>query len=1235
MANSDLVVKVAGDTEAFRESLAGLSEKVLEWVGELNPLVAGAVGLIAGIGIAAVEVAKEYEEATNEIISKTGATGDSLKGLQEDFDSVFKADGAHNAKEIADAIAEVNVRLGLTGEPLQAASKGFLDLADNLHEQVEPLLTNTSKAMNAFGISADDATKFQDKLLVVTQATGANLTELTGTLAQGQPILKQWGLSVDESATLLGTLQKAGVDGSTVIAALGKAIKVLPEGIAPSKDAFLGLIDGIKNAGTESESTQQSIALFGKSGVQMAQVIRDGKIDIDSLADSLANSAGAVETMDSKTDSFSEKLTTLYRTVSSVLEPLGSGLIEAGKGAVDMLTGLFNGTGALSEGFKSLTTFLAPMIDTFQTHLLPVLKDIGSFVAGFLINAFGGLVDILKVLWNPILTTGIDLFQKYLLPAINAVYDGIGKLVGVLKNIPGFDQVFKSGADAIDALTPKTKEASDATGGLETAHKGLADTLNTKSHPALIDIAGAVKNAKDAKELLTKATEAVKGAESDLSAAYKDVHIPTLTDLQTAIDSVALARTNVTSAAVALKASEDALNTITESKSTPNAKTLKAALDDVDQKRKDLKATTDFLKQSEKDLTDTQAANQKAITDLAGADKEYTTAINSLHIPAIKNYQDALEDVQTAKDDVRTSADNLKAAEDALAQLIAQKGVKSAQDIKTAEDDLGKARLDLKSKTDTLKQSEGDLQKSEAALKGAEAEYLAGNKALTDYWKNSSLPASKNLSDAIATLRTAVDNARTAATTLKTAEDALKAAHDAGNISVADLKTKTDDANEARKQFTTATQAQSDAEKILAGDFGVSNQAILAIKSSTDLGKQATLDMNAALSTLGIDSSQHYATLATNADNAYKAILASGLANSSQLRLAQIADLQAQEDKWVSMGTAVPADQQLMLASLTQQQKDWTANNVTSWGTMWGSIHDATSGFFKALNDDIITGDFSHFKEQAIKGLEDIGKAVLDKMTKPATDAISTFVADSIGALLSGKGLGGVMDSLTKIGTSMANIFNGTSGALGTGVGVAGQAGSTAAGAAGSAGSAASGAAGSAGSAGSSAATGMLGTVASVTGIVTGVISAGAAVYGDAVMTNIKDCLNDMRNDTKYNSWVWDQGGGHEALLDIKNNIDNYLSAFGGWYHDSIVTSMGTAEESRDRIKDMSLSLTHLDTYVNQMSTVVPSKLDAISAAIMSMPAPITNVKVTLDGADIAAHVESQVEKSVRQAIAV
>lgn len=642
---SDVVVKIAGDASELQETLSGLGKNVLSWIGDLNPVVAGVVAIIGGIGAAAIDIGVQFEEASKKIQVGTGAQGEALKGLEADFKAIY-AGIPQDAGTAAQAIADLNTRLGLQGETLQKVATNALNVADLLGEDVAGSIKATTQAFNAFGVESDEIAGKQDYLFKVTQATGISLTDLGAQMAQAAPTAKQLGLDFDTTAALIGKLQMVGPGAGEAMAGLTKAVANLTENGIPAKDALTSIIDTIKNAPNDTVAASEAMEVFGKrAGSKLAEEIRSGQFDLEKLLQTIHDSPVTIDAADNATDNFTDKLQELWRNVQMLLEPLGTGLVNAGKAVLDWLLAAIKPTGDLTEAFGKVKESLKPLTDLFTEKFKPILIDVAALLVGLSETIGKILMPVLSAFWEIIKTIG-GLLVDGLKVALGAVADGLSNFIGLLKQLPGVSSLFETGQKAInDALGDAKKKSDDAktaTDGLKTSHSQLASTLADTSKPALTNVIGALQDKKQKTEDAKKATDELKGADDLYAQLLNSLVVPAHKPLYQALRDVETARNDVRTAANNLKAAEE---------------TLKSKMDDSKTSASDLEAATDNLKTA-KESAKTAANNLKdAMNDLRVSQQDATKAAKELD-DQFASLQKTMHSVKTTEAPQTTEAIN-------------------------------------------------------------------------------------------------------------------------------------------------------------------------------------------------------------------------------------------------------------------------------------------------------------------------------------------------------------------------------------------------------------------------------------------------------------------------------------------------------------------------------------------------------------------------------------------------
>jgi TP901 family phage tail tape measure protein len=279
-------------------------------VGKLGANLTKSVTLpIIGLGVASLAAFNEVDKGLDAVAVGTGATGDALKGLQQTFKNVA-ANATQGMEEVGNVVAEVNTRLGLTGEPLEEFSDRMLTLSRITGIDAVAATKSVTRAMNDAGVAVEDAGSFMDVLLVASQQTGIGVDELADKMVKFGSPMRQLGFSVEETAALLGGFEKAGVNTDLVMGSLRIGLgKLAKAGEKDLPKALRESIKAIKNAETGGEAAAMAMELFGsRAGADMAAAIREGRLDVDDLVTTLENADGALQSTAEATEGPQEQL---------------------------------------------------------------------------------------------------------------------------------------------------------------------------------------------------------------------------------------------------------------------------------------------------------------------------------------------------------------------------------------------------------------------------------------------------------------------------------------------------------------------------------------------------------------------------------------------------------------------------------------------------------------------------------------------------------------------------------------------------------------------------------------------------------------------------------------------------------------------------------------------------------------------------------------------------------------
>lgn len=289
----------------------------------LAPAAVGAA--IVGVGTGLYKIGEVFDDVTDTIRTGTGATGDALDGLV----AVAKNVGSEvpaQWDEIGSTVADVNTRMGLSGDTLQTVSEQYLEAGRILGETVD--INKTSAAFSAFKVQGDDVVGAMDTLFQVSQATGVGMNDLATAVSQNAPAMQNLGFSFEETAALAGSLDKAGLNSTQTMTAMSKGLVTLAKDGEEPQEAFRRVtdeIDGMIASGDTAGAIDLASGIFGtRAANQFVGAVQNGTLELDNLVGAVGASNDTILGVADDTADFAETWQVVKNNAQLALEPLGS-----------------------------------------------------------------------------------------------------------------------------------------------------------------------------------------------------------------------------------------------------------------------------------------------------------------------------------------------------------------------------------------------------------------------------------------------------------------------------------------------------------------------------------------------------------------------------------------------------------------------------------------------------------------------------------------------------------------------------------------------------------------------------------------------------------------------------------------------------------------------------------------------------------------------------------------------
>lgn len=325
------------DIQAMGVKLNEFGEKSVEVGKKMSVLSAG----IVGIGAASMKAWGEVDDAMDAVAAGTGATGDALEKMQQIAKNVY----TELPVEIADtgnAVADLNTRFGFTGDVLEESTEKFLKFAKVNGTDVSSAIEVVAKAMYDAGIDSSEYASVLDQLTAASQASGMTVDQLASSLSQNGVQMRQLGFDTESTIALLATMEKNGVNVSTVMTGMKKAMQTYADAGKDANVEFANLVEGIQNG---TVSAADAMDVFGtRAGASLYNYIQEGKLNYTDLLNVVQGANGQLE-----------------QSWNDMLDP------------ADMAKVAMNN---LKEAGSELGTAI-------QTTLLPIIMGVTSAIQGF------------------------------------------------------------------------------------------------------------------------------------------------------------------------------------------------------------------------------------------------------------------------------------------------------------------------------------------------------------------------------------------------------------------------------------------------------------------------------------------------------------------------------------------------------------------------------------------------------------------------------------------------------------------------------------------------------------------------------------------------------------------------------------------------------------------------------------------------------------------------------------
>ena len=455
---------------------------------------------IAGIGVAAVKTAGDFDESMSKVKAISGATSDEVVKLR-DKAIEMGAKTKFSAKESADAFTYMAMAGWDAGQMMDGIS-GIMSLAAADGLDLATTSDIVTDALTAFGLQAADSGHFADILAQASSSANTNVSMLGESFKYVAPVAGALGMSAEDTALALGLMANAGIKSSQAGTSLrtsltnmvkpseAMAIKMEELGIEvtnadgtmKSLKEILDMLREKFSTLSESEQANAAATIFGKEAMSgMLAIISTSQEDYDKLADAINNTDGrANEMANTMMDNLPGAITLLKSALESLFIKIGEMLVPTIKKITEFITKIVEKLNTLSDEQMQQIVNIALIVAAVGPALMVIAKVISTVAT---------LISAVKTIFSvgSMLLTGIKALVAFisgtLIPAIASIGAPVLIVIAVIGALIAIGVALYKNWDEISAWASKTWEAIKETIGaaidnIKEFFSNLSDAVN-------------------------------------------------------------------------------------------------------------------------------------------------------------------------------------------------------------------------------------------------------------------------------------------------------------------------------------------------------------------------------------------------------------------------------------------------------------------------------------------------------------------------------------------------------------------------------------------------------------------------------------------------------------------------------------------------------------------------------------------------------------------------------------
>lgn len=280
-----------------------LNEVLTLWKANVFTFLSGKLSQgILSIGKQLISTITSFEEANASLAAVLTTTQDGISRLTEDAKRLGETT-EYTAAQVTQMQTEL-AKLGFNQQEILDATEYILQFATATGADIPAAAKLAGSALRAFGLETAETQRAVSAMAVATTKSALDFSYLESSMSTIAPVAKTFGLTIEDTTALLGTLANSGFDASSAATAtrnillnLANSSGKLAQALGKPITSLDELVPALNQLQAEGISLAQALELTDKRSVSAFETFLQGADSITELRDAITGVGSDLENM--------------------------------------------------------------------------------------------------------------------------------------------------------------------------------------------------------------------------------------------------------------------------------------------------------------------------------------------------------------------------------------------------------------------------------------------------------------------------------------------------------------------------------------------------------------------------------------------------------------------------------------------------------------------------------------------------------------------------------------------------------------------------------------------------------------------------------------------------------------------------------------------------------------------------------------------------------------------------